>query len=157
MSKFWMAGFGLLLCAGSTVAQAADLTVSDAWSRATPSGQSSAVVYLTVKDSGAPDTLTGASTPVASAAQLHESRTANGVTTMRPVGTVQVSPDHELTLAPGGLHLMLTGMKQQLKTGDTFPLTVTFAHAGAVETKVTVRGLGAGTHDMHGMRMDEMH
>jgi copper(I)-binding protein len=41
---------------------------------------------------------------------------------------------------------MLMGLKRPLKEGDAFPLTLTFANAGPVQTSVRVRGLdGAGS------------
>jgi copper(I)-binding protein len=83
---------------------------------------------------------------------------------MRPVASLPVGPGHDVTLAPGGSHVMLMGLKQPLKPGDHFPLTLTFAHAGAVTTEVTVGRAGAsgpGTAksdgaDMGGMDMRGM-
>ena len=41
-------------------------------------------------------------------------------------------------MAPGGYHIMLMGLKQPLKEGDHIPITLTFAHAGAITAQVTV-------------------
>jgi len=55
---------------------------------------------------------------------------------------------------PGGMHIMLVGLKQPLKAGDSFPLTLAFQKAGAVETTVMiVKPGGAGAGDMPGMKM----
>lgn len=75
---------------------------------------------------------------------------------MRPVSSLPVSPGHPLVLQPGADHLMLTQMKRTLKPGDSFPLTLRFAHAGKVTTTVTVRPLGAGGGGMGGMAMHRM-
>jgi copper(I)-binding protein len=141
--------------AGSALAASNGLTISDAWSRATPSAAGSAVVYFTVTDAGAPDTLTGASTPVAAKAELHDSTMDNGVMRMRPVtGGVTVDASHPFKASPNGYHLMLTGLKQPLKAGSSFPLTLTFATAGAVSTTVTVKP--AATAKPMDMNMDGM-
>jgi len=42
---------------------------------------------------------------------------------MRPVAALPVQPGNPVTLAPGGYHIMLMGLKQQLKQGDSFPVT----------------------------------
>jgi copper(I)-binding protein len=158
MKRSIIAGALAIALAGPAWAQTqqTDLVVSNAWSRATPSATSNGVVYFTVTDKGDPDSLTSASTPVAAEARLHESRTVNGVMQMRPVDHLDIDRDHPITLAPGGYHMMLTGMKQQLKAGDTFPLTLNFAHAGAVSTTVKVGATGAKGADMPGMKMDGM-
>jgi copper(I)-binding protein len=43
-----------------------------------------------------------------------------------------------------------------LKAGDTFPLTLVFAHAGPVSTTVKVGQAGAKGADMPGMMMNGM-
>ncbi len=49
-----------------------------------------------------------------------------------------------LELKPGGpLHVMLTDLKQPLKAGDSFPLTLTFEKAGLRDVIVKVERLGA--------------
>jgi len=44
-----------------------------------------------------------------------------------------------VTLAPGGYHIMLMGLKQPLKEGDSFPVTLGFQGSGQVTSTVTVR------------------
>ena len=56
-----------------------------------------------------------------------------------------------MTLKPGGYHIMLMGLKQQLKDGETFPVTLTFEKAGAVTTTVHVAKAGAMGPDMMSM------
>jgi len=72
------------------------------------------------------DRLTGASTPVAKHVELHETINDNGVMKMRPVDALAVRPDKPVLFAPGGCPVMLVGLNQPLKVGETFPLTLTF-------------------------------
>jgi copper(I)-binding protein len=62
-----------------------------------------------------------------------------------------------VTLAPGGFHIMLLGLKQRLKEGDSFPVTLSFEHSGQVTATVTVRRMGGavskGGDAMGGMTM----
>ena len=127
-----------LTCMAQAQTPQSNITVTKAWSRATASAASAGVVYFTATDAGAPDRLTAASTPFAAKAQLHESKMENGIMKMRPIDGLAISKDIPITLAPGGYHLMLTGLTQALKAGQTFPLTLTFEHAGAITTTVTV-------------------
>ena len=70
---------------------------------------------------------------------------------MRPVASLTVEPGKPVTLAPGGYHIMLTGLKQALKQGDSFPVTLSFAKAGQVTATATVEKAGATMPSMdHG-------
>jgi periplasmic copper chaperone A len=132
--------------AGVASAQQSTIAVTDAWARATPQGAKSGAAYVTVANQGtAPDKLIGASTPIAAEAQLHTMSTEDGVMKMRPVSAIDVRPGAAVTLKPGGFHVMLTGLKQPLAEGQSFPLTLTFEKAGAVETTVKIAKAGAMT------------
>lgn len=149
----------LLGFASPAFAQHNGIQITHAWSRPAMVGRVG-VAYLTATDSGAPDRLTGASTPVAARAELHRSVTEHGVAKMLPVPALPVAPGKPAVLAPGGYHFMLIGLKQPLAAGQTFPLTLTFANAGSVTTTITVMPFGAknaGAGGMAGMDMSGMH
>ena len=58
-------------------------------------------------------------------------------------------------LEPGKMHLMLIGLKAPLKVGESFPVTLTFEKAGAINVTVSVEKPGATgmDHTMPGMKM----
>ena len=122
-------------------------SVSAAWARATPPQSRSAAVYLTVTGGATKDRLIGAATPAAAFASLHESRSVGGVSQMREIVALGVQPGETVTLAPNGIHLMLTELRAPLVAGQTIPLTLRFEHAGEVQTHVTVATLGASAPD----------
>ena len=62
---------------------------------------------------------------------------------MREMHVVDVAPHARATPDAGGMHIMLVGLKQPLKEGQTFALTLTFAKAGKVNVKVPVAKIGA--------------
>lgn len=133
------------------------IAVTHVWSRATMAG-GMGVVYLTITASGAADTLVSASTPVASKADLHESYNDNGVMKMRPIASLAVAPGKPVVLQPGGYHIMLMGLSHALKEGDTFPVTLQFAKAGAITVTASVQKAGAAgmsmpSGSMPGMKM----
>ncbi len=139
----------------TVLAQQRGIRIEHAWSRAALAGRTG-VVYLTVINSGAPDQLTGVSTPIAASAGLHQSSETNGIMKMRPVTSISVAPGQAAALKPGGYHIMLMDLKQPLAPGQSFPLTLTFAKAGTVTTMVAVKKAGA-TSDMDGMDAGSMH
>ena len=142
----------------ATVAQAqapADaVVVSNPWARASAGAATTGAAYLTVVANGQADSLTGASTPAAAKAEVHQTIAVNGVMQMRSVPAIPLEPGKPVTLAPGGYHVMLMGLQHPLKPDETFPLTLTFEHAKPVTVTVKVGAVGAaasGGHDMHGM------
>ena len=71
--------------------------------------------------------------------ELHVFNVENGVYGMHPVHAIEVSPGAASTvLQPGGAHVMLEGLKQPLKVGETFPLSLTFKKAGQLRIEVRV-------------------
>jgi periplasmic copper chaperone A len=144
-----------LALVSSAQAQTPPIEVSHAWARATAASAANGAVYLMVTNHGtADDRLTGASTPVAAKAQMHITIDDNGVMKMRPVAEVPVKAGGSATFKPGAMHIMLLGLKHPLKAGDSFPLTLTFAKAGAVQTMVMVEKIGAApAGNMPGMKM----
>jgi copper(I)-binding protein len=151
MRRVFVLAVGLLIGAPA-MAQTPAVQVDNAWARATAAGAKAGAIYLTLTDTGAPDHVVGASTPVAAMAQVHETVNDNGVMRMRPVPALPLETGKPVVLKPGSYHLMLMGLRQQLKPGDSFPVTLTFEHAAPVTATVTVGTAGASappmTHDM---------
>jgi len=122
----------------------AAITIENAWARATPGTIKTGGVYMTLVDHGASaDRLIGVSTPVAGKAELHVMSEAKGIMTMRPVEALTVEPGKPVELKPGGYHVMLIDLKQPLKEGDSFPMSLTFEKAGIIQVTVTVEKPGA--------------
>jgi copper(I)-binding protein len=125
--------------------KAGDLIITQAWSRATPSGAKVAGGYLTVENKGAAaDRLLGGSGDVAGRVEIHEMAMDSGVMKMRPLDNgLDIAPGKTVKLAPGGYHLMLLDLKSQLKQGDKVPVTLQFEKAGKVQLTLDVQGVGA--------------
>ena len=124
--------------------QNASIEVDRAWARATPPGASEGSVYLHIVNLGATaDRLIGASTPVATTASLRELAVQQGLMAVRLLPSLSLPPRSKVHLRPGHDHIMLVGLTRPLKRGDTFPLTLRFAHAGTVRVTVTVESVAA--------------
>jgi periplasmic copper chaperone A len=155
----WPLALGCFLTiAASAAGQQGGIEVEHAWARATSTAAKTGVVYLTlVSNEGTDDRLIATATPSADKAELHTTLEDKGVMKMRPVEDgVAIKAGGRTELKPGGTHIMLIGLKAPLKAGTSFPLTLTFEKAGAVEMMVTVEKPGAVTsqgvhHNMPGM------
>lgn len=121
-----------------------DITLQNAWSRASLGTTRPGVVYVTIHNSGgSDDVLTGLSTPVSAMPMVHETVVTDGVASMPHVMAVTVPAGGTVALAPGGFHGMLMDLTIDLKKGDTFPVTLLFQRAGAVTISVEVLAIGA--------------
>ena len=142
----------VVLCVASLAAIAQDatvgaLTIGHPWSRATPPAGRTGAGYLTIENRGATDDrLTGAAIDpaIADAAEFHSMTMDNGIMRMRPVaGGVVLPAGQTVELSPGGIHIMLVGLKAPLKEGTRVPLTLTFEKAGTVTVELDIGKPGA--------------
>ena len=133
----------LLLLPASLHAQDSPIVVHDVTARPTLAGAPNGIAFMVIENRGpAPDRLLGAATPVAGKAVVHEMSMTGNVMRMRPTGPLVVPANGTVTLDPGSLHLMLQGMKQRLKAGDSFPIILRFEKAGEVTVTATVAAGG---------------
>ena len=152
MSKKLALCVAVLLIAGAAAAQTSAIAVTDVWARATPGKAENGAAYLTIESPTA-DRLTGVSTPVAKTAELHMmtmgGATNGGVMRMRPLDGVDLPAGRKITLKPGGAHIMLVGLHQPLRPGESFPLTLHFEKAGDSEVTVAIVKAGAMGTESH--------
>ena len=141
---------GLLLCLLPGLAFASDyrlgsLEIDRPWARATASTAPTGGGFLTITNKGATaDRLIAVSTPVAEQAQVHEMKMDGNVMRMRALdGGLEIPPGATVTLAPGGLHLMLMGLRKPLVRDTLVPLTLVFEKAGSIEIELSVEAMGA--------------
>jgi periplasmic copper chaperone A len=113
------------------------LQVSDTWARPGLAGGNSAVYFVIHNETAGTDTLLSASSDVAGAVELHMTSMQNGNMQMMHQQEVPL-PTGKTEFKPGGLHVMLIGLNQDLNPGDMFSLTLDFATAGVIPLEVTV-------------------
>ena len=115
----------------------APVTVIDPWVRATTPLQKSAGAFMRVQ-STANTRLVGVSTPVAGRAELHEMAMENNTMRMHQVDGIDLPAGKPVNLASGGYHVMLFGLKRQLKAGETVPVTLVVQDGARKRSSVTV-------------------
>lgn len=139
-------GASLALSACNAPTTSGELRVEQAWARTTAPGAATGAGYLTIVNEGAADRLVSASSPAAEKVELHESAMDGMVMTMRPLGPVGIKAGETLALAPGGKHLMFTGLKAPFVAGAKVPVTLTFEIAGVRQVELEVRNAAPEPH-----------
>ncbi|MFA5902147.1 MAG: DUF1775 domain-containing protein [Hyphomicrobium sp.] len=134
-------------------AGAAPISIEAPWTRpASAGGMGVGYVKITNKGSEA-DTLLGATSDAAERVELHETTiSADGVASMKKIDTAEIAPGKSIELKPGGMHLMLIGLKAPIKEGDAVKAKLNFKNGGPVDVEF-MAGAGApgagGEHEHH--------
>ncbi|MEF8731614.1 copper chaperone PCu(A)C [Candidatus Accumulibacter phosphatis] len=123
-----------LLILGAASAVHAQVRVDGAWARATVPSQSATGAFMRLtadKDV----VLTGVSSPVARVVEVHEMSMDKDIMRMRAVDQLPLKAGQTNELKSGGLHIMMMGLKKQIKVAEVVPLTLSFKAAdGRVST-----------------------
>ncbi len=119
------------MAAGSA---ADDISVADPRVRAVPEGQMNSAAFMILKNAGPSDhAVVAAQSPVAKVVELHTHVNEGGMMKMRQIEKIEIKSGSEAVLQPGGLHVMLMGLKQQIKDGDVVPVTLKFEDGSKME------------------------
>jgi protein SCO1/2 len=129
------------------------LAIESAWARAAGRTGTSAVYLVIRNHSSQDDALLGARSDVAETVEVHRSFMDQGMMRMEPAGRVVVPARGILTLEPGGLHIMLIGLRRDLTEGTHLTVTLQFERAGPITVQVPVRAAAgmSGGHSASGM------
>jgi len=115
-----------------------DIEVHQAWVRPTAQGENAAV-YLTIHNhSSSDDELIGATTTVSDVVEIHKSKTEDDITKMNMVQSLPIAADEEINFAPGGLHIMLNDVKQELVLGEHIGLILHFKNHEDIVVEVHI-------------------
>jgi copper(I)-binding protein len=112
------------------------LVVRDAWARPALQGGNGAV-YFVIRSSAA-DELVGVTSDVAESVEMHESRMNGEVMEMRQLQSVPLGAGEQVMFEPGGFHIMLIGLRQDLQIGDEFAISLRFKDHEDLQINVTV-------------------
>ncbi|MGD9804048.1 MAG: DUF1775 domain-containing protein [Hyphomicrobiaceae bacterium] len=121
------------------------IVVEAPWTRATPGGAQVAAGYLRVTNTGKEiDRLVGATSPIATAVEVHEMSSNDGIMKMRRLENgLIIAPSETVELTPGGKHLMFTGLREALKVGGLIRGQLTFEKAGTIDIEFSIAPSGA--------------
>jgi len=125
-----------------------DIKISHPWARASLAAKArNGVSYMTIHNSGTgSDRLIGVSTHIADRAELHAHEIKSSVMKMRALDAIDVPSGGMVEFKPGGLHIMLFGLKTPLIKGRSFPMRLKFESAGEIDLMVVIEA-GGGRED----------
>jgi hypothetical protein len=135
----------LLLCAAALliscgVVGSKGITISEAWVRASPMVERAGAAYMTINNGAATDDrLLSVTSDAADMIELHQTQENNGVMEMSPVESIPIPANGQTELKPSSWHMMLMGLKRELKAGEKVTLTLKFEKAGEVVISAEVR------------------
>ncbi len=131
------------------------LTIIAPTATPTAPGQPHGAIFIqSIRNAGAQgDQLIGARADVSKTMEVHRMTMENNIMKMREIPGIEIPANGEVSLAKGsrqGYHLMLMNLKQPLKAGDQFPVTLIFKQAGEQQVMITVEPPKAASgHGMH--------
>jgi copper(I)-binding protein len=114
----------LLVCVFLTKAHGSALIPIDPKVRPGIEGQNTGAFVTLRNPSDHPLKIVKATSPVAKICELHESSEEEGIHKMRPVEAIEIPAQGEAVLKPGGYHIMLLNLTQDLSLGDKIPVTL---------------------------------
>jgi periplasmic copper chaperone A len=137
----------LVLLAAASVAHAdphqvrrGDITISSRVVRASLTGSANSAAYMVIANGGAqPDRLVAARCACAASVGIHKTEDMGGMSMMASVGPIVIPAHGQVTFRPGGLHLMLTHLKEPLADGGQQDIILVFQRAGTMRVGFHIR------------------
>lgn len=123
----------------------AQVTVTEAWIRATVGQAKTGGAFMRLT-SDQDARLLEVRSSVAGSIQIHQMEMDGQMMKMHAVSSLELPAGKTIDLAAGGYHLMLLDLKQQLKQGDSVPMTLIVQNKNKkmleIEIEVPVKALG---------------
>ena len=115
--------FALIASIAFASAAFAQTTVTQPWVRATVPHQTASGAFMQLRSADTAK-LVSATSPAAASVQIHKMEMTGQMMKMREVDAIDLPAGQTVNLASGGFHIMLIGLKQQLKEGESVPLAL---------------------------------
>ena len=138
----------------------AQVTVEDPWVRGTvPQQQATGAFMMLTAESDA--RLVAAESPVAGVVEIHEMAMENDVMKMREIPGLDLPAGQTMELKPGGYHVMLMQLKEQMVGGAVVPISLIFENSAGErftqEIEAPVAPLGASREGSMGQPQQHQH
>ncbi|MDJ0880018.1 MAG: copper chaperone PCu(A)C [Gammaproteobacteria bacterium] len=134
---------------------AAVITIEDPFARAAIQQQRNSAAFMKLGNKGADAAIVYAKSPVADIVELHTHVNDQGVMRMRKIERIELPAQQTVTLKPGGLHVMLLGLNQDLKVGQTIEVTLGFSDSSEKTIEVPVKMVQRPMMKGHGKNHDK--
>lgn len=123
--------------------QAADsIRIENAYIRTMPPGQKVTAMFVELhNDSAQSHKLVAATSDASEHVELHEHIKVDGMMRMQQVESIAIPAKTMTALKPGGYHIMLINLKQNLTIGQKVPVTLRFEDDSSVPLQVEVKAI----------------
>ena len=127
----------------------ADIEIEGAYARASiPNAPNSAAFFVIKNNSDKDIAITSANSDIAEKNELHTHIKENQMLKMMKIEKLVVPAKSSLELKSGGDHVMLIGLKKELKAGDEISLELSFSDGDKKSIKVPVKDIASTMHKM---------
>ena len=127
----------------------ADIEIEGAYARANILNVSNSAAFFVIKNNSDKDiAITSANSDVAEKNELHTHIKENEMMKMMKIEKLVVPAKSSLELKSGGDHVMLMGLKKELKAGDEINLELSFSDGDKKSIKMLVKDLASTMHKM---------
>ena len=127
----------------------ADVKIEGAYARASIPNMPNSAAFFVIKNNSDKDiAITSANSDVAEKNELHTHIKENKMMKMIKIEKLVVPAKSSLELKSGGDHVMLMGLKKELKAGDEISLELSFSDGDKKSIKVPVKDLASTMHKM---------
>ena len=136
--------FSLSACdkATETSIAADSITIINPQIRALPPGQKVTAMYMQLKNTSATNhDLVKVEGNISNMIELHTHTNNNGVMQMGQVESIPVPANTTAEAKPGSYHVMIMGLKQDLKLGDKFDFNLIFKDGSSKSITAEVKKL----------------
>jgi copper(I)-binding protein len=121
--EIYMLRLSLILWLTISFSSYADMLISQATVRLLPPGLPNTGAYFAIENRGQVSrNVIGAFTPIAESAELHEHFVHENMMRMKKLQNVTIEPGQKVVFSPGNLHMMIFGLKQPLRSGQSVKL-----------------------------------
>ena len=115
------------------------VTITNPWAKNTAKDQKNGAVYLKLISTNDDKLIKAEAPDLADSIELHDHIVdEKGIAKMVKTN-INLKPNEEIILKPGGRHVMLFGLKKQFNVGYKLPMKLTFEKAGTKEILIEVK------------------
>lgn len=134
----------------SHCALANELTIKDAYVRATPPHAQNSAAFMIIKNSTSEkQKLISAKSDIAARVELHNHILQDGLMKMRQVDQITIEAGAEQALQPGSYHIMFIGLKQPLVDGESVQLQLHFDNGEAITINAQIKKITMNNNKTH--------